>query len=140
MFRLMVIVYRNLNVNWVRILLSKMKEEMKKIVKKFDAKGLFWELVVKSRLNFCIEILLLILKNVQRAEWNDSVEFDNPECFPNDARQFQMALGINNNSLLTASALIMSFLVKMGQTSSQWTEPQAIVASAEGEPTVQSPP
>lgn len=99
-FKLMVVIYKNLNVNWACILLSNINEEMKKIVRKFDDKGLVMELVLKNRLNLCTKISLLILTNVQCAEWTGSMEFDKDKCLPKDAHQFQMMLGINNNSLL----------------------------------------
>lgn len=112
---------------------------MKKIVRKFDEKSLVKELIVTSRLNFCSKISLPILTNIQRAEWTSSVEFNKAKYIPKDARQFQTYLRINNNSLVMASALTRMFLVEMGQSSSQWTEPRAVMKTTEGEPAVHSP-
>lgn len=85
-FRLMVAVYKNLNVNWTRIVLFNIKEEMEKIMRNLDDKGLLKELVVKSKLNLCSNISLLILTNVQRADWIGSEEFDTTKCIPKDVR------------------------------------------------------
>lgn len=72
----MVAVFLNLNVNLARILLANLKNEVNKVVHKFDAKGLLREFNVKKRLNFCTKISLIILANYEQAKWDDLVEFD----------------------------------------------------------------
>lgn len=74
-FKLMVVVYRNLDITWARILLSNIKDEVKKIVSKFDDKCLLRELNVKKRFNFCTKISLTIHANFEWAEWNGLVLF-----------------------------------------------------------------
>lgn len=75
-FKIMVVVFHNLNINLCRILVANMKGEMKKIVRQFNAKGLLLELNVKRRLNFCSKISLIIMANYELAEWASSVEFN----------------------------------------------------------------
>lgn len=67
--------FLNLYVNWSRTLMDSMKGEIKKVVRQFDDKGLFCNLVTKKRLNFCSKISLIFLANFQRTDWDDAMEF-----------------------------------------------------------------
>lgn len=124
-FKLMVAVYKNLHISWARVLLSSMKDEVKKVISKFDDKGLLKEFNVKRRLNLCIKILQIILANFARAVWDGFVFFDQSKRLPTDQRQFKMAQGINSNIILSASLLAKPFLINMAKSNLEWTEPQA---------------
>lgn len=63
-FRILTAVYLNLNINWARIFLVNMMDEIKNIKHKFDSKGAVTELVVKNKLNFCNKISLINLKSI----------------------------------------------------------------------------
>lgn len=57
-FRIMTTVFLNLKISWARQLLANIKEEAKKIVLKFNNKGVVTELSIKNCLNFCTKIHL----------------------------------------------------------------------------------
>lgn len=98
------------------------------------------EFVLKNRLNFCIKISFIILKNIQQDEWTGAKVFNTSKTLPKDMREFFMSLGINPNAFLSASATVRSFLLEVNQSNLDWVEPQAVEPDVKGEQVVRSPP
>lgn len=109
---MMVEVYKNLQVNWAKVLLISLKDEMKKIKCLFNQKGVLIQLEVKNRINFSTKILMMILKCVRRDDgWNGAIAFDASTTIPKDTHQLLMALGINDSAYLSASDRVRPFLL-----------------------------
>lgn len=92
-----------------------MKGEAVKVKTSVDEDGDTF-LTIKRKFNLCLKISLIFQSVVERAEWEDSIPFNESIILPSNLRQFNMSLGINEASLITSDLAIRPFLEAMARS------------------------
>lgn len=121
----MVAVIQNLNINWARVLLKLIRDEVDLIIDKDnDGKSM---VEVKKSLRMCAKISWMILKRYPNEKcWKDSVPFNEKKFMPQDQRQLEMNVGIVAELFNKShnKPAVRACLLAFRQSNPNWTMPE----------------
>lgn len=125
-FRIIAAIVQKLSVNWARLLLALLKEEVKQISQVVDESGQLVEFKVSKKLRLSTKICSLIhgisAGSNQELRWSGRTPFT-AGLLPKDKKQLELILGVDHSIFAKYAESVQSFLYAMGRSNPEWVPP-----------------